>query len=45
MISVIYAILAITIKDLEMHLVNSNLPLEKNAIQSELSSQKGETDM
>lgn len=32
MIKVIYAIFAIAIIDLEMHLNNSNLPIGKNAI-------------
>ncbi len=35
--------LAITIKDLEVHLGNKNLPLGKNAIRFEPSAQKGET--
>ncbi len=35
--------LAVAIKDLEMHLDNSNLPLRKSAIWFESSAQKGKT--
>ena len=44
MIRVVYAIFVVVIKDLEMDLGNSNLPLGKSAIQFKLSAQKGETD-
>ena len=43
MIRVIYAIFAIAIKDLEVHLGNSNLLLRKSAIWFELLAQKSET--
>ena len=36
--------LVVAIKDLEVRLGNSNLPLGKNAIWFELSAQKRETD-
>ncbi len=42
MIRVVYAILAIAIEDLGVHLSNSNLPLGKNAIWFEPLAQKGE---
>ena len=44
MIRVVYAMLAIAIKDLEMRLGNSNLLLGKSAIRFEPSAQKEETD-
>ena len=44
MIRVICAMFAVAIKDLEVHLGNSNLPLGKSAIWFEPSAQKGETD-
>ena len=43
MIRVVYAILAIAIKDLEVHVGNLNFPLGKSAIWFELLAQKGET--
>ena len=43
MIKIVYAILAVAIEDLEVHLGNSNLPLEKNVIWFEPSAQKKET--
>ena len=43
MIKVICAILAIAIKDLEVHLSNPHLLLEKSAICFEFLAQKGET--
>ncbi len=43
MIRVVCAMLAVAIEDLEVHLGNSNLPLEKSAIRFEPSAQKGET--
>ena len=43
MIKVIYAMLAVAIKDLEVHLGNLNLLLGKNAICFEPSAQKRET--
>ena len=39
---IVYAIFAIAIKDLEVRLDNLNLPLGKNAIWFEPSTQKGE---
>ena len=44
MIRVVYAMLTVIIKDLELCLGNSNLPLSKSAIWFEPSAQKGETD-
>ena len=43
MIRIVYAMLAVTIKDLEICLGNSNLLLGKSTIQFKLSAQKGET--
>ena len=43
MIRVVYAMLTVAIEDLEMHLDNSNLPLEKSAIWFEPSTKKKET--
>lgn len=43
-IRVAYTILTITIKDLELRLDNSNLPLGKSAIRFKLLVQKRETD-
>ncbi len=43
MIRVIWAILTIVTKDLEVRLYNLNLPLEKSVIWFESSAQKGKT--
>ena len=42
MIKVVCVILAVAIKDLEMHFSNTNLLLEKSAICFKPSAQKGE---
>ena len=42
-IKVVYAILAVAVKDLEVPLSNSNLPTEKSASCFELLAQKRET--
>lgn len=44
MITIIYAILAIVIKDLKLHINNKNFPMEKNVIQFELFAQKSQTN-
>ncbi len=41
---VVCALLVVAIKGPEVHLGNSNLPLEKSAIWFEPSTQKGKTD-
>ena len=43
MIRVVYAMLAVAIKDLKVRLGNSNLPLGESAIRFESLAQKGET--
>lgn len=44
MIRVVYAILTVVIKDLEVRLINSNLQTKKSAIRFELLTQKQEVD-
>ena len=42
MIKVVCTIISVAIKDLELHLSNSNLPIGKNVVYFEPLAQKGE---